>query len=125
MTPGQRALVRALGDVRFPAGPRGDKRFVRDLGRVACENGTLELSPRQLAFLLRVVHRFRRQLPTALLLIALDEAERLGEIDPDAFIAMKRLRSAVETQLQLPFPAGQAGGGSGAPTPETARKGLA
>ncbi len=124
MTPAQRMLVRALGNVRFPLGPRADRRIVRHLGVVACADPAAELTPRQLAFLLTIVHRYRRQLPTTVLIVALEEAERLAARHPGA-LSRKRRVVAVQlrfpNQLLLPFPAGRAGGGTGVPAPGTAR----
>lgn len=135
MTPSQLALIRALSHVRLPLGPRADKRFLVSLRHLAEHAPETLLSPRQGAFLLRLVHRYRRQLPTAICVLALDEAERLADLHPEG--AASHRRSVVKTrdrlrseprvvQLCLPLTvAGTAGGGRGAPTPQAARGSLA
>ena len=59
--------VRALARVRFPPAT-GSKRFARDM------QGVTQMSERQRWFLWRVVYRFRRQIPNAIV----DHAVRMG-----------------------------------------------
>jgi len=52
-----------------------DKKFVRDLAE-RVRGGHVDFSERQRETLLRLVHKYRRQIPTEILIIAQDEAER-------------------------------------------------
>lgn len=52
-----------------------DKRFVHGMGEKARRAEEPAYTPKQKASLLRLVHKYRRQLPTAAILMALDQAE--------------------------------------------------
>lgn len=133
MTRDQITLVRALSTVSFPLGPRADRRFARDMARIACSAPETVLTPRQRAYMLAIVHRYRRQIGARVIEMALVEAERLHELDPTAFdrssrgkvISELKAASAPLSQLSFDFPAGRAGGARGDGTPQAARVHLA
>lgn len=52
-----------------------DKRYARDMARLAKDNPAKELSRLQSETLIRLAHKYRRQMPTRALLAALDEGE--------------------------------------------------
>jgi hypothetical protein len=81
----QLRMVTALGRVRLPLGPRTDRRFITDMHRSAIPIADRVLSLRQAAYVLRLVHRYRRQLDTHTLELALDEADHLAELHPEIF----------------------------------------
>lgn len=53
-----------------------DKRFCRDMAFIAEHSREVELSEYQNSNLLRLAWKYRRQLPTAIVELALDEMER-------------------------------------------------
>lgn len=78
MTAAEIAIAIALSHCSFlPAS--WDKRFCRQLGKRAQHRPDLPLTERQVAHLLRLTHKYRRQLPTKVIETALDEMERHAE----------------------------------------------
>lgn len=74
MTPAERSIAIALGRCSFPPGS-WDKRFARDLASVAERSPEIAYTERQAAHLLRLAHKYRRQLPSTIIESALDEME--------------------------------------------------
>ncbi len=75
MTEAEARISQALGRCSFlPAS--WDKRFCRDMAFVAERSRDVELSEFQNANLLRLAYKYRRQLPTVIVELALDEMER-------------------------------------------------
>lgn len=75
MTPTEMRIAKELIRCSFlPAS--WDKHFCRDMAAIATNAPEHELSEYQNANLLRLVHKHRRQLPTAVIELALDEMER-------------------------------------------------
>ena len=75
MTEAEILISKALGHCSFlPAS--WDKRFCRDMAFVAEHSREVELSEFQNANLLRLAYKYRRQLPTTIVELALDEMER-------------------------------------------------
>lgn len=119
MTRRQRALIEALSRATLPVAS-ADKRFVRALrGMVDDSNGAKPLTVRQRVYLLRLVHRYRRQIGVSVLMAAQDEAVELHQLAPGAF-NLADLNFPVQRSLNFSA-GGTAGGGPGAPTPGTAR----
>jgi Spy/CpxP family protein refolding chaperone len=81
MTPRQYMLAAALARCTFVPGT-AQKRFARDIGNLPESH---VLTPRQIAQLLRLVYRYRRQIPHAAQEARLDEAEALAAMHGDAF----------------------------------------
>jgi hypothetical protein len=133
MTPRQLSLVRALAQVSLPIGGRCDTTFVRHMGLLAADRPETVLSVRQSSYLVRLVHRFRRQLVVRVVEAALDEAESLKALHADAFSPRPpkldratRKRLTRSRQLDLFRPAApKAGGGSPVAAGETASGDLA
>ena len=122
MTRRQRAFIEALSRATLPPGS-ADKRFVRQLRGVvdACDRDKTDrtLSTRQRVYLLRLTHRYRRQIGVSVLMAAQDEAVELHQQAPGAF-NLAELNFPL--QRSLDFSADRtAGGGPGAETPGTAR----
>ena len=85
MTRRQRAFVEALSRATLPVAS-ADKRFVRALrGMVDASNGEEALTVRQRVYLLRVIHRYRRQIGVSVLMAAQDDAVELHQLAPGAF----------------------------------------
>jgi hypothetical protein len=75
MTPPETQIALALANCSFlPA--TWDKRFCRGLGEQARNKPDHPLSEAQRAHLLRLSHKYRRQLPTKIIMAAHDEMER-------------------------------------------------
>jgi hypothetical protein len=75
MTEAEVLISEALGRCSFlPAS--WDKRFCRDMAFIAERSREVEISEYQNANLLRLVYKYRRQLPTTIVELALDEMER-------------------------------------------------
>jgi len=74
MTPAERSIAIALGRCSFLPGS-WDKRFARDLAIVAERSPEIAYTERQSAHLLRLAHKYRRQLPSTIIEYALDEME--------------------------------------------------
>lgn len=78
MSPAVIAIARALGDCFFlPAS--WDKRFARQMAYVAEHSPDKDLTDKQIANLIRLAHKYRRQMPTGALEAALDESERAAD----------------------------------------------
>lgn len=78
MTPAESLIARSLGGCRFlPAS--WDKRFCRDMAAIAEHSPDLEFTERQSTHLIRLVHKYRRQMPVRVIEIALDLSERAAE----------------------------------------------
>ena len=78
MTPSERRIAAHLGACSFlPAS--WDKRFARDMAFHANNAPDKPLSAAQSAHLLRLCQKYRRQIPTAVLLECLDEMERQAQ----------------------------------------------
>ena len=78
MNPNEAKIAAALVRCTFlPAS--WDKRFARDIAAQAEHRPDMPLTDRQAAHLLRLVHKYRRQLPTAIIELALDEMERRAD----------------------------------------------
>ena len=75
MTPAEIVVAKALGRCSFLPGC-WDKRFSRDMAFLAEHSPERELSDRQGAHLLRLCHKYRRQIPAEVIEAALDEMER-------------------------------------------------
>ena len=110
MTPGEIAVALALGRCTFlPAS--WDKRFARDMASAAQHAPASEITDRQRAHLLRLCHKYRRQIPTRVLETALDEmmiaAERRalrGEpVLPDFRRATHAVRAKPAASAALPL----------------------
>ena len=85
MTRRQRAFIEALSRAMLPVAS-ADKRFVCALrGIVDDSNGDKTLTVRQRVYLLRLVHRYRRQIGVSVLMAAQDEAVELHQLAPGAF----------------------------------------
>jgi hypothetical protein len=84
MSPRQIAIATALGRCSFPPATAA-KRFARDTAALAASAPHHVLTPRQVAYLLRLAHRFRRQLTARISELVLDEAECLVQHHPEAF----------------------------------------
>lgn len=84
MTPRQRRIFSALGQVSPQLGSAG-KRFIRDHVEAALKDPSISSSPRQIAYALRLCHRYRRQISARVLGLVLDEIDHLYELHPDAF----------------------------------------
>lgn len=112
MTESEIRIVTALRACTFlPAS--WDKRFARDLYDTATYAPGHELTDRQRAWLLRLVHKYRRQIPARVLKEALDEMERAAERRvaegkgalPDFTPReRRRVREAARTNAQAPLP---------------------
>lgn len=78
MTAAEISIAEALSRCTFlPAS--WDKRFCRQMGEQAKRRPDLDLTDRQVAWLLRLAHKYRRQLPTRVIEAALDEMERQAD----------------------------------------------
>ena len=78
MTPAEIRIALALGTCSFlPAS--WDKRFCRDMAAIAANKPEHELSEYQNANLLRMAYKYRRQIPTTIIELTLDEMERQAE----------------------------------------------
>ena len=75
MTEEERAIAEALSRCTFLPGC-WDKRFARDMAAHAARKPDEPISERQAAHLLRLSHKYRRQLPTRIIEMALDEMEK-------------------------------------------------
>lgn len=84
MTPRQIEIATALGRCSFPPATAA-KRFARDMAFRARFAPEHVLTPRQVAYMLRLAHRYRRQLVARITELALDEAEDLAQRHPAAF----------------------------------------
>jgi hypothetical protein len=73
MTPAERQIALALARCTFLPGS-WQKRFARDMAAMATHAPDHPLSERQTAWLIRLAHTYRRQLPTSVIAAALDEA---------------------------------------------------
>ena len=73
MTSAERQIALALAGCTFLPGS-WQKRFARDMAATATHAPDHPLSERQTAWLIRLAHIYRRQLPTVVLAAALDEA---------------------------------------------------
>jgi hypothetical protein len=74
-TKAQIEIAKALAACRFlPAS--WDKRFARDMAAMATNRPDRDFTDRQLAHLLRLAHKYRRQISASVLETALDEMER-------------------------------------------------
>lgn len=75
MTEAEAHIAKALGDCSFlPAS--WDKRFCRDMAYVGEHSREVALTEFQNANLLRLAYKYRCQLPTEIVELALDEMER-------------------------------------------------
>lgn len=68
----------ALGHCSFLPGG-WDKRFARNMSFVAQHSPEVDFSERQRVHLIRLVHKYRRQIPTAVLVLSQDEAETAAD----------------------------------------------
>lgn len=75
MTQAERNIAAALVGCSFLPGC-WDKRFAKAMAHYATHQPDEPLSDRQGAHMLRLAHRYRRQMPTRVLELALDEMER-------------------------------------------------
>lgn len=73
MTDAERRLAKALADCTFPPAT-SQKRFARSIAAQA-EMAEPQITDKQRAYLHMMVHRYRRQIPTNILLLRLDDAE--------------------------------------------------
>lgn len=78
MTQTEKEIALALGNCTFLPGS-WDKRFARDLAFAAKNSPDVAFTERQAAHLLRLAHKYRRQLPAEIVLRALDEMEYAAE----------------------------------------------
>ena len=78
MTPRQRRIVEALDRVSTGFAQQ-TSRFIEDMARAARDRPDYQMTIRQVGFMLRIAHRYRRQIPTAVIEACLDEAEDLAE----------------------------------------------
>jgi hypothetical protein len=78
-----RRIALALGGCSFLPGS-AHKRFAREMAEAARSEQAV-VTPRQAARLLRLAHRYRRQLSPSISQLRLDEAEALAEMHPGAF----------------------------------------
>lgn len=78
MTPAMIGIARHLGRCTFLPGS-WDKRFARDIAALAEHSPDKDLTDRQAAHLLRLTHKYRRQMPTQIVMDALDEMEKAAE----------------------------------------------
>lgn len=138
MTPRQLRLIAALNRVALPSGPRTDKRVIRSLGALAATEAAPALTPRQIAYLCRLAHRYRRQLSDQTLRLASDESYALARLyigvldqvaastrDSATAIGNKLAALPQAAQLDLFSPPPMAGGASGVDAPKIARGSLA
>jgi hypothetical protein len=114
MTPAERQIALALGRCSFLPGT-WDKRFCRALASAAEHAPGVPLTERQGVHLLRLAHKYRRQLPTAVIEASLDAsveaADRrvargegaLADFTP-ARKATKRIKAAKAWPGGLPLP---------------------
>jgi hypothetical protein len=84
VTPRQRHIFTALSRVSPQLGS-ASKRFIRDHVEAALKDPSISSSPRQIAYALRLCHRYRRQIPARVLGQVLDEIDDLFELHPEAF----------------------------------------
>lgn len=73
MTDAERRLAKALADCSFPPAT-AQKRFARSIAAQA-DADEPKITDKQRAYLHQMVHRYRRQIPTEVLLLRLDDAE--------------------------------------------------
>lgn len=75
MTPIEKVLAEALGKCTFPPAT-AQKRFARNISAQAASDEP-KITDRQREYLHLMVHRYRRQIPTWVLTLRLDDAEGL------------------------------------------------
>jgi hypothetical protein len=73
VTPPEIKIATALGNCSFAPGS-WDKRFCRSMAAMAKNALDIPMTERQRVHLLRLVHKYRRQMPTKIIEIALDES---------------------------------------------------